>query len=120
MARDSNNPPLKFKCSFFSNLGVIFKYYLLMKPFVTEDVLKDALSMFLMNFKDKRPTKRTKEFLANKGTLYVHPPCFPGLVPVYFFYFPIIKKMFEDVEIVYKSVQKDWTESGGPLIKKGS
>ncbi|QQP35734.1 Mariner Mos1 transposase [Caligus rogercresseyi] len=129
-----SNPPLKFKrqeskkkqmvLSFFDNCGVIFQHNLPMK---TSDVIK----MFLKKFKEKRPemAKRdwyfhfdnapchtansTKEFLAKKGIKVIdHPPYSPDLAPIDFFYFPVIKKMLEGVEIVNKSVQKEWIRVG--------
>ncbi|QQP40302.1 Mariner Mos1 transposase, partial [Caligus rogercresseyi] len=94
--------------SFFDNYGVIFQHYLPVRTPVTAAVFKDAMNMFLKKFKEKRPemanrdwyfhsnnalchtANSTKEFLAKKG----------------------IKKMLEGVEIVDKSVQKEWTRVG--------
>ncbi|QQP54505.1 Uncharacterized protein FKW44_007355 [Caligus rogercresseyi] len=133
-----SNPPLKFKrqesrkkqmvLSFFDNCGVIFQYYLPMRTSVTAAVFKDVMNMFLNKFKEKRPemAKRdwyfhldnapchtansTKEFLAKKGIKVIdHPPYSPDLAPADFFYFPVMKK---GVEIVDKSVQKEWTRVG--------
>ncbi|QQP40683.1 Uncharacterized protein FKW44_014815 [Caligus rogercresseyi] len=117
--------------SFFDNCGVIFQHYLPMRTFVFAAVFKGVMNMFLKKFKEKRPemAKRdwyfhfdnapchtansTKEFLAKKGIKVIdHPPYSPDLVPADFFYFPVIKKMLEGVEIVYKSVQKEWTRVG--------
>ncbi|QQP39327.1 Mariner Mos1 transposase [Caligus rogercresseyi] len=98
---------------------------------VTTAVFKDVMNMFLKKFKEKRPelAKRdwyfhfdnapchkansTKEFLAKKGIKVIdHPPYSPDLAPADFFYFPVMKKMLEGVEIVDKSVQKEWTRVG--------
>ncbi|QQP37512.1 Mariner Mos1 transposase, partial [Caligus rogercresseyi] len=52
----------------------------------------------------------TNEFLAQKGIRVIdHPPYSPDLAPADFFYFPVMKKMLEGVEIVDKRVQKEWT-----------
>ncbi|QQP56491.1 Mariner Mos1 transposase, partial [Caligus rogercresseyi] len=99
-----------------------------MRTSVTAAVFKDVMNMFLKKFKDKRPemVKRdwyfhfdnapchtansTKEFLAKKGIKVIdHPPYSPDLAPADFFYYPVMKKMLEGVEIVDKSVQKEWT-----------
>ncbi|QQP36630.1 Uncharacterized protein FKW44_021788 [Caligus rogercresseyi] len=82
--------------------------------------------MFLKKFKEKRPemanrdwyfhfdnvpchtANSTKELLAKKGIKVIdHPPYSPTLPPADFFYFPVMKKMLEGVEIVDKSVQKE-------------
>ncbi|QQP37220.1 Uncharacterized protein FKW44_017419, partial [Caligus rogercresseyi] len=136
-----SNPPLKFKrqesrkkqmvLSFFDNCGVIFQHYLPMRTSVTVAVFKNVMNMFLKKFKEKRPemAKRdwyfhfdnapchnansTKEFLAKKGIKVIdHPPYSPDLAPADFFYFLVMKKMLEGVEIVDKSVQKEWTRVG--------
>ncbi|QQP55844.1 Mariner Mos1 transposase, partial [Caligus rogercresseyi] len=117
--------------SFFDNCGVIFQHYLPMRTSVTAAVFKDVMNMFLKKFKEKLPemAKRdwyfhfdnapchtansTKEFLAKKGIKVIdHPPYSPDLASADFFYFPVMKKMLEGVEIVDKSVQKDWTRVG--------
>eukprot|EP00096_Caligus_rogercresseyi_P006122 TRINITY_DN2233_c1_g1_i1.p1 TRINITY_DN2233_c1_g1~~TRINITY_DN2233_c1_g1_i1.p1 ORF type:complete len:110 (-),score=27.97 TRINITY_DN2233_c1_g1_i1:190-519(-) len=55
----------------------------------------------------------TKEFLAKKGIKVIdHPSYSPDLAPADFFYFPVMKKMLEGVEMVDKSVQKEWTRVG--------
>ncbi|QQP37803.1 Mariner Mos1 transposase [Caligus rogercresseyi] len=137
-----SNPPLKFNrqesrkkqmvLSFFDNCSVIFQHYLPMRTSVTAAVFMDVMNMFLKKFKEKRPemAKRnwyfhfenapchtansTKEFLAKKGIKVIdHPPYSPDLAPAVFFYFPVMKKMLEGV----KSVQKEWTWSGGPSRK---
>ncbi|QQP49806.1 Uncharacterized protein FKW44_010598, partial [Caligus rogercresseyi] len=134
-------PALKFKrqesrkkqmvLSFFDNCGVIFQHYLPMRTSVTVAVFKDVMNMFLKKFKEKRPemAKRgwyfhfdnapchtansTKEFLAKKGIKVIdHPPYSPDLAPADFFYFPVMKKILEGVEIVEKSVQKEWNRVG--------
>ncbi|QQP39725.1 Mariner Mos1 transposase, partial [Caligus rogercresseyi] len=95
---------------------------------VTAAVFKDVMNMFLKKFKEKRPemanrdwyfhfdnspshtANSTKEFLAKKGIKVIdHALYSPDLAPADFFYFPVMKKMLEGVEIVDKSVQKEWT-----------
>ncbi|QQP36253.1 Mariner Mos1 transposase, partial [Caligus rogercresseyi] len=122
-----SNPPLKKKqmvLSFFDNCGVIFQHYLPVRTSVTVAVFKDVMNMFLKKFKEKdwyfhfnnapcHMANSTKEFLAKKGIKVIdHPPYSPDLAPADFFYFPVMKKMLEGVEIVDKSVQKEWTRVG--------
>ncbi|QQP37252.1 Mariner Mos1 transposase, partial [Caligus rogercresseyi] len=127
-----SNPPLKFKRQESR------KKQMRDLPALSPDedlrhaaVFKGVMNMFLKKFKEKRPemAKRdwyfhfdnapchtansTKEFLAKKGIKVIdHPPYSPDLVPADFFYFPVMKKMLEGVEIVDKSVQKEWTRVG--------
>ncbi|QQP55058.1 Uncharacterized protein FKW44_008107, partial [Caligus rogercresseyi] len=136
-----SNPPLKFQrqesrkkqivLSFFDNCSVIFQHYLPMRISVTAAVFKDVMNMFLKKFTEKRiemakrdwyfhfdnapchTANSTKEFLTKKGIKVIdHPPYSPDLAPADFFYFPVMKKMLEGVEIVDKSVQKEWTWVG--------
>ncbi|QQP39328.1 Putative mariner transposase, partial [Caligus rogercresseyi] len=129
-----SNPPLKFKrqesrkklmvLSFFDNCGVIFQHFLPMRTSVTMAVFKDVMDMFLKKFKEKDwyfhfgnapcyTANSTKELLSKKGIKVIDdPPYSPDLAPADFFYFPVIKKMLEGVEIVDKSVQKEWTRVG--------
>ncbi|QQP42093.1 Putative transposase [Caligus rogercresseyi] len=121
-----SNPPLKKKqmvLSFFDNCGVIFQHYLPVRTSVTVAVFKDVMNMFLKKFKEKlvlplhnapcHMANSTKEFLAKKGSRssIIHPTLLT-LPPADFFYFPVMKKMLEGVEIVDKSVQKEWTRVG--------
>ncbi|QQP58525.1 Mariner Mos1 transposase, partial [Caligus rogercresseyi] len=133
-----SNPPLKFKrqesrkkqmvLSFFDNCGVIFHYYLPMRTSVTAAVFKDekrpemAKRDWYFHF-DNAPchtANSTKEFLAKKGIKVIdHPPYSPDLAPSDLFYFPVMKKMLEGVEIVDKSVQKKWTQVGRAIPEDG-
>ncbi|QQP37168.1 Mariner Mos1 transposase, partial [Caligus rogercresseyi] len=122
-----SNPPLKKKqmvLSSFDNCGVIFQHYLPVRTSVTVAVFKDVMNMFLKKFKEKdwyfhfnnapcHMANSTKEFLAKKGIKVIdHPPYSPDLAPCRLLLLPVMKKMLEGVEIVDKSVQKEWTRVG--------
>ncbi|QQP57317.1 Putative transposase [Caligus rogercresseyi] len=87
--------------SFFDNCTMIFQHYL--------------RGHWYFHF-DNAPchtANSTKEFLAKKGIKVIdHPPYSPDLAPADFFYLPVMKKMPKGVEIVNKSVQKEWTRVG--------
>ncbi|QQP49914.1 Mariner transposase [Caligus rogercresseyi] len=89
---------------------------------VTAAVFKDVMNIDLYFRFDNAPcntANSTKEFLAKKGIKVIdHPPYSPDLAPADFFYFPIMKKMLEGVEIVDKSIQKEWTRVERAILEE--
>ncbi|QQP56617.1 Uncharacterized protein FKW44_001335, partial [Caligus rogercresseyi] len=94
--------------SFFDNCGVIFQHYLPMRTSVIAAVFKDVMNMFLKKFKEKRPEMAKRDWYFH----FDNAPCHTGNSTKEFLAKKGIKKMLEGVEIVDKSVQKEWTRVG--------